>query len=336
MSLVARRALWCAFAALILALTGCGSAQPGAADGAGGPSAAQFPVTLKHAFGATRIDRTPQRIVTLSEDLDTLAALGITPVGYAPTAPGYTNNVPYLKSRIDLSKSKALDGADSGQFNLEQIAALRPDLILATNLAFIDKAKYDALTRIAPTLPYAVGWGKTPWQEVSATIGKAVGRESQARAAVAQTTRYLSGLKTQYPGLAGKTVASVYYFQSGTFATNPRSASMSKYLDLGMRVKPELLQAMPPDAKTNTISLERIDLLDADYLLVSVGSPGLAKELAANALYQKLKVVQRGHVHLVNPTDALPTYAGNSPTLLNIPWILDGQKATLAKVSQRQ
>lgn len=334
-SFVRRGHVLAAVAVIVALITGgCSSGDSAAATTpqSSDPGAAAFPVTIKHALGTTTIEKKPTRIVTLDEDLDTLAAVGVTPVAYAPTAPGYSDDVPYLADRIDLSKSTVLKQSENGQFSLEQIAAAKPDLILATNLYGVDKM-YDTLSQIAPTIAYEKGWGQTSWQDMSLTIGKAIGKESAAKQAVAKTEKYLSDLKAELPGLAGKTVAGAYYHTSGTFAANPRSASMSKYEALGMVVAPKLLEQLPEGSTGNSISLESIDVLDTDFLALSFGSDQLRDELESNPLYQKLHVVQNGGVYVNDPDDPLPTYAGNNPTLLNIVWLLDAQKKTLAKVA---
>lgn len=54
----------------------------------------------------------------------------------------------------------------------------------------------------------------------------------------------------------------------------------------------------------------------------------------ADPLYESLAVVQAGHVY-ENPTDdRLPTFAGNNPTLLNIPYLLEQQKDILTEVAE--
>jgi iron complex transport system substrate-binding protein len=291
-----------------------------------------FPVTLTHAFGTITIEQRPQRIVTLGEDLDTLAALGITPVAYAPTAPGYTDDVPYLKDRIDLSGAQVLDGAELGEFKIEQIAAAQPDLILASNFFGMPEL-YDELSKIAPTLAYQKGWGETTWQETSLTIGRAVGDEAGAREAVADTEQYLAELKRSLPDLQGKTIAGAYYHTSGTFAANPRSASMDKYLALGMRVNPALLKALPEGSTDNSVSRERMDTaLNADVLILSFGSDALRAELESDPIYRQLTAIRNDTVYYNDPNDRLPTFAGNNPTLLNIVWLLEQQRGTLAKV----
>lgn len=322
-----------ALLALVAMVAACAAATDRSPDSSTAEDGGRFPITITHAFGTATIESPPERIVTMGEDLDTLAALEITPVGYAPTAPGYDDEVPYLRDKVDLSDSEILEGAETGEFNVGQIAQLHPDLILASNLAPMDDSLYRILSKMAPTLAYTEGWGQTSWQDMSRTIGRAVGQEAKADRAVAATDRYLANLETELPGLQGKTVAGAYYYGTGTFAANPRSASMSKYTDLGMRVSSELLTALPKGSDTNTISMERIDVLDTDFLVISFGSVALRRELMNNPLFRSLDVVKAGHVYEIDTSDALPTFAGNAPTLLNIPWLLDQEKQLLTKVA---
>lgn len=62
----------------------------------------------------------------------------------------------------------------------ERIAALRPDLILATNTFELeDESAYDLLSRIAPTLHFTESSLSDSWQEVTRRIGAALGREDR-------------------------------------------------------------------------------------------------------------------------------------------------------------
>lgn len=319
-------------ALLVIALTGCAGSRAGEPADETGSETAGFPLILTHALGEATIESKPERIVTLGEDLDTLAALGIVPVGYVPVAPGYTDDVPYQADRIDLSGAEVLQGASAEEYSVEQIAALQPDLILATNLYGVD-AIYEQLAAIAPTVAYEKGWGESSWQDLSRTIGQAVGEADAAEAAVAETEQYLADLRAELPGLEGLTVAGAFYHTAGTFAANPHSASMDKYTALGMAVKPELLEAVVEGSGDNSVSLEEIQVLDADVLFLSFGSADLQAELEGSQLYQNLAAVKAGTAYVNDPADSLPTFAGNQPTLLNIVWLLDQQHDTLAKAA---
>jgi ABC-type Fe3+-hydroxamate transport system substrate-binding protein len=66
-------------AVLLLALTGCGSANDEAPQAAGSQGGA-FPVTIKNKYGDTVVKQAPQRVVTVGlVEQDALLALGVVP-----------------------------------------------------------------------------------------------------------------------------------------------------------------------------------------------------------------------------------------------------------------
>src|SRR5690348_12418370 len=123
-------------------LAACGRDGDKQAGTAAGSSQSGFPVTLKNTFGETTITKKPERIVTLGWNAqDVVYALGETPVGmpkvtYGPTADGVTA---WDADKFDKSRTTLLDTGDKYPF--EQIAALRPDVILAPYEGF-DEATY--------------------------------------------------------------------------------------------------------------------------------------------------------------------------------------------------
>ena len=69
-----------------LALTGCTTGSTDSDDDARSSAteaeADAFPVTIKHAFGETTIEKEPKRVATLGwSDQDQAVALGVVPVG---------------------------------------------------------------------------------------------------------------------------------------------------------------------------------------------------------------------------------------------------------------
>jgi iron complex transport system substrate-binding protein len=94
-----------------------------------------FPVTIKHAFGETVIPSAPKRIVTWGwSSTDAAIALGVVPVG-SPTfrSEGFDKDVtPWIEealAKLGAPAPAILD--DSVSPPIEQIAVLKPDLILA-------------------------------------------------------------------------------------------------------------------------------------------------------------------------------------------------------------
>jgi iron complex transport system substrate-binding protein len=320
---------WVRFGAVIgavLALAGCSG---GASDGqaATEPSGA-FPVTITHAQGSTTIPAAPQRIVALSGEEDTLAVLGIAPVGFSEAygTPGARS--PWLEGRAELDGATVLSDTQTSGVNIEQVAALQPDLILATNLYSLAEV-YPRLAQIAPTVgfPQAEA-GLATWQELSLAIGKAVGREADAQAAVTRTETGVRDLGAAMPGLAGKTFTSSFYYEPGKFATidTTESGAAALLAELGMQLSPRVAS----EVQDRAVSLEQIGLLDADFVAIGFAGDSLRTDLDASPLYANLPAVRDGRV--LQASVQLAT-AGNNPSILNVPWQLDQYRPVLERVA---
>ncbi|GAA3628103.1 iron-siderophore ABC transporter substrate-binding protein [Kineosporia mesophila] len=314
-------------AATMATLAACGSDSDGgtSTESGAGTSSSSFPVTIENKFGSTTIDAEPKRVIALSYEEDALATLGITPIAYGKN-PYKTDGVfPWLDGKISLADSTALD--TSGDLNLEQIASLRPDLILATN--FYGLADYyDRLSKIAPVVGYTEEAGIATWQENSTLVGEAVGRKADTEKAIADTQAKIDQVKTDLPGLAGKTFSYSFYYQPGGLAVidDPETVSVQLYSDLGMK----LSSGVTENVKDRSLSMEKIGALDADFLLMGFATDDLQKELEGNKQYTGIPAVKDGRSVEV---DAFTAGAVNNPTILNIPWQLDQLKPTLEKAA---
>lgn len=150
------------------------------------PASAQFPLTIAHALGATTLEAPAQRIVALEWTyVENLLALGVQPVGVADIA-GYNDWV-----SVPVALAPAVQDVGMRQEpSLEQIAALKPDLIIAPS--FRVDANYAELNAIAPTVafdPYPADEALTQYDEMIQTfraIARAVGREAEGEAALTQ------------------------------------------------------------------------------------------------------------------------------------------------------
>ncbi len=102
--------------------------------------------TVKHALGETKLNGVPQRVVILFNGMvDTSVLLGVKPVGAVES---YLQQPFYEYLRPSLIGVKDL--GDETQPNLEGIAALKPDLIIASKMRH-EKIN-DQLNKIAPTV----------------------------------------------------------------------------------------------------------------------------------------------------------------------------------------
>lgn len=309
-----------------LALAGCAG---GASDEPAPPPgrAGAFPITITHGLGSTTIPAAPQRIVALSGEEDTLVLLGIAPIAFSDGYGTPGERSPWLAGRPELDGATVLADAQSG-VNVEQIAALRPDLILATNLYGLPDV-YAQLSGIAPTVgPPGAEAGAATWQDLSIQIGTAVGRATDARAVVARTEAGVRDLAAALPGLSGKTFTSSFYYEPGRFATvdSTETGAAALLVELGMVLSPRVTA----EVVDRSVSLEQIGLLDADFVAIGFAGDSLRADLAASPLYANLPAARDGRVLQGSASLAA---AGNNPSILNVPWQLEQYRPVLERAA---
>lgn len=310
---------------VVVALVLAACAAPAGPDTAQAPASPGFPLTIEHALGVATIPEAPTRIVALSFEEDVLARIGVSTVGHAGNSYAPGTPYPWQEGVVDLSGSAALGVVDG--INLEAVAALDPDLILATNL-FTLPDTYEQLSAIAPTVGYRTGWGEATWQETSRVIGQATGHSADVDREIGEVEKYVDDLAAALPGLAGATYSGGYYYESGTFAvgTDPDGQTGRLYSELGMVLSPRIVA----EVVDRSLSLEQIGVLDADLVRIGFGSDELQAELTASPLYQTLPSVREGRVSF---SDNYGATAGSNPTMLNIPWLFDEIRPVLERVA---
>jgi iron complex transport system substrate-binding protein len=164
-------------AGLAVTAAACSSEKPGevAKDGS---------VTIKHVFGETKIPGPPKRVVSAGyTDQDDLLALGVVPVAVTNWFGDQPFGVwPWALPKLGTAQPVVLDLSNGIQ--VDQIAACKPDLIVATN-AGLDADIYTKLSSIAPTVAQS---GQDaffePWKDQAATIGQAVLKFDEMRTLV--------------------------------------------------------------------------------------------------------------------------------------------------------
>src|SRR6202021_1968932 len=130
---------------IVAAPTACASHKPAPATGSGGA-----PVTITHAFGETTIPEPPKRVVSAGyTEQDDLLALGVVPIAVTNWFGDQPFAVwPWAQPKLGTAQPAVLN-LDNG-IPVDQIAGLKPDLILAIN-AGVDSDTYQILSAIAPT-----------------------------------------------------------------------------------------------------------------------------------------------------------------------------------------
>lgn len=170
----------------------------------GDESTAGRPVTISHIFGETTIPEPPERVVCAGyTGQDDLLAVGVSPVAVTEWFGDQPFAVwPWAQPKLGAARPVVLN-LDNG-VDVEQIAGLKPDLIVATN-AGVDADTYQRLSAIAPTVAQSGGDAFfEPWKDQAAAIGRAVFQAHQMQSLVDGVERRFTGVATAHPGFKDK------------------------------------------------------------------------------------------------------------------------------------
>lgn len=297
------------------ALSACSTdtrpAEPSAPAGGGG-----FPVTITHKLGSTTIPAKPQRVVALGgADADIAVALGVSPVAVTRFSTGEYS--PWLKPEINPAEVTLIgDAGGSDPVSLEQVAALKPDLILAGQYFQID-SQYKQLSQIAPTVAYQQSQLTDGWEEQTKVIGRALGRQDRAQEVIAGVKSKIDDVRRAHPEFEGKTVSYSFHFAPDSIQTiNSTNDYAAKFLgSLGPSLSPKVT-ALEGDQGAQ-ISLEQVGTLDADALILACTSDDLRKSLESNPVFQSVPAVKDGRYV---PISLATAYALRQPSVLSIPY----------------
>ncbi|MBR9727417.1 ABC transporter substrate-binding protein [Shewanella intestini] len=259
-------------------------------------SQASVAKTVTDSRGEHTLAATPTRIVALNWDLaEQLLDVGITPVGVAnptdyrtwvvhPTMPDSVANV---GTRMEPS--------------LAEIAALKPDLILA---ASPQKDLLARLQRIAPVLYYDTYNSHESAANAAINnfrlIADVVDKSSVAEQKIAHMQQRFVTLKQQlsvaYPQLP-QVVALRFANENSVFIYGKNSTTEYAMTQLGLRL------AMPqPGSRWGIVQKRVIDLAKIDQGYVLYFKPHYyQQQLDASILWQAMPFIKNGHIHSVEP-----------------------------------
>lgn len=162
-------------------------------------------VTISHLFGETTIPAPSKRVVSAGyTGHDDLLAVGVVPIAVTAWFGDQPFAVwPWAAPKLGAAQPVVLS-LDAG-IPVDQIATLKPDLIVATN-AGVDADTYQKLSAIAPTLPQSDGDAFfEPWKDQATSIGRAVFHAEQMKSLIAEVDAKFTQVAEAHPGFAGKT-----------------------------------------------------------------------------------------------------------------------------------
>ena len=274
--------------------------------------------SLDTAYGEIKLDGTPQRVVTLSENaLDVALAVGVKPLGSVATRGGSDVSA-YLKDKAGDIKIVGT----ARETNLESVFALQPDLILAG--PELSKDQYQKLSLIAPTL-VPKGNAFADWRHNVEFYGQTLGKQPEAKAAIAAVDARIEDLKGKIePGQ----VASVVRWSPQGPGVMSQHLFVGQLLgQLGFKgtaMAAELTRKPHSDA----LSLENLSRIDGDWLfLATLNADGdkALEQARQQPAFARLKAVSSGHVQSV---DGQIWSSGAGPLAANV--ILDDVEKAVA------
>jgi iron complex transport system substrate-binding protein len=227
---------------------------------------------------------------------------------------------PWVRQKLGAQELNIIES--SGGLPYERIAALAPDLILATDRYSLAE-DYPMLSQIAPTLSYVRSVAEDTWQDRVTLIGQALGREDNATRLIAETEGLIRSTASSNPDFQGKTVSFSLINADGQFATVnlPSDASVTFLTQLGFRLAPKI-EELPPSGPQGRaqVSEELLDVLDADIVIFSYRSDEQRQQVEQNALFQRIPAVQRGSYVALDVGTAV---AMAFPSTLSVPFALE-------------
>lgn len=269
-----------ALLAVTTLLTACGGASE--ADNAAEPETRK----VEHAMGVAEVPVEPKRVVVLDTgELDDALALGVKPVG-AVRVDVATDFLSYLGDQTEGIE----EVGTISEPNLEEIAALDPDLILSSTVRH--EAIYDQLQAIAPTV-LAPDLGDT-WKENFLLYADALNKTDEAKEMLTEFESDAAELGKTLG--VGKTVSIVRFLPDQIRLYSDKSFTGVILDDMGLTV-PE--PAVGEDTYLE-ISPEQVTTAAADYLYVSTYGPEGDTDRAAvmgGPLWQRIPAVEAGEAH---------------------------------------
>jgi len=303
-------------------LASCGSSGDDDADKAATTptgKAGVFPVVIEHSQGKAEVKSAPKRVVALSAmDLDAAISLGVDPVGAAKDPFGKNGVSPWLSGKLD-ADTKLINTTPDMSF--EEIAALKPDLILATGDYGISK-NYGKLSQIAPTLAPTKSAAEDSWQSREEEIGKALGKPDAAGKAVAATEQSIEDTAARYPRLKGRTFSASYAYSATQIATiaSPDDFAVKFLESLGLEVTPTLkgTEKSATNEQPGLLSPELAGRLTSDLTVIGFVSPQVRNTLEKEPSFTKVKATGA-----YTPVDNATITELRNPSILGIPWLLE-------------
>ncbi|MEK3884535.1 iron-siderophore ABC transporter substrate-binding protein [Paenibacillus sp. PL2-23] len=343
--------------ALVVLLAGCGgnngnansnagaaptaapSASPEASDASASEAAAQYPITIKHAFGESVIEAKPERVVTISwANHDVALALGVVPVGFSEANYGVQDGsrlLPWTKKKLEeLGVTEPNLFQDTDGLDFEAISDASPDVILAA-YSGITQEEYDTLSKIAPVVAYQSAPWVASWRDQVMFNAMGMGMQAEGEQLIKDTEKLIQDTAAAHPELQGKTAAFAFINPAdlSTLSIYAPGDPRGDFLgELGMPF-PDALASLVTDSFYLQLSAENADALNDTDIIVTYGNAELLAALQADPLLGKVPAIARGSVVVVE--DNSPLAAAGNPNPLSVAYTIDEYVGLIGEAAKK-
>ena len=327
-----------ALTAVSLAACG-GSAEPTSepATSSSAP-AAQFPVTIKHAYGETTIEAQPERVATVAwANHEVPLALGVVPVGMSKATWGDDDGdgvLPWVEDKLtELGAETPVLFDETDGIDFEAVADTTPDVILAS-YSGLTQEEYDTLSKIAPVVAYPELAWSTSMQDMIQMNSQAIGKATEGDQLIASLDQQIADAVAAHPQLKGQSAVFSYIdpkdlSQVGFYTTHDTRPGFFEQLEM---TTPKVVADATAKSKEFyvTVSAENADqFADVDIFVIYGDAEGeTLKTIQADPLMSKIPAFARGSV--VTLVDSTPLAASANPSPLSIGWGIDEYVELLA------
>ncbi|MDX8354820.1 iron-siderophore ABC transporter substrate-binding protein [Cognatiyoonia sp. IB215182] len=253
-----------------------------------------FADTISHAMGETDVPDDPQRVVVLTnEGTEAVLAIGVTPVGASQSwlgDPWYPHITDAMGDAMNVGKESAI--------NLELVAALEPDLILANKQRHEDI--YPQLSAIAPTVVSERLRGD--WRRNFELYASALGRDEEGTAALSAFEDNVAALAEKLGDITDEKVSVIRFLPTQIRIYQLDSFSGFILGAVGFD-RPDIQNVDEFAIRTGK---ESIPDMDGDRIFHFTWDTGDGEGVAArddamsDPLWQSLSAVKAGRVHEVS------------------------------------
>ncbi|ORB55710.1 iron ABC transporter substrate-binding protein [Mycolicibacterium rhodesiae] len=247
-------------------------------------------VTIKHIFGETTIAAPPKRVVSAGfTEQDDLLAVGVVPVAVTTWFGDQPFGVwPWAQAKLGSAQPVVLN-LDNG-IQVDQIAALKPDLIVAVN-AGLDADTYKKLSAIAPTIAQSDDDAFfEPWKDQAAAVGTAVFQGRQMKQLIADVDAKFADVAKNNPAFKDKkAVLLAGSFTGGTLTATLPGWRTDFLTAMGLQIADSITAYAVDDHRAAIPRDKLADALDsADVLIWSTESDADQAALSADPEVAKL------------------------------------------------